>query len=215
MFDDGSSITYTQDGEVMKVSEAQKFDDGGGAYSDTDEEVQPWQNVGYNYGEEDDPTMTGDNSLYSASGPIRNTYSRSQAASAGNQTTGGLSQAAVVGNRRYYDDGSSVETFDDGSTIVYDADGNVYDATDAYETTYDDEGNAIVTDGYGNIVSVYDPQGNVIPLGGGRVTGPTQITGGGGQGGVDITRDQPSKTGLQRTRQTSLAKAQLLTCSQD
>jgi hypothetical protein len=238
MFDDGSSITYTQEGEVMKVSEAKKFDDGGGAYSDTDEEVQDWQNVDYNYGEEDDPTMTGDNSLYSASGPIQNTYLRNLTSQVESQewpegyidngdgtatyvdddgstvtidadsnivfvtdadgevvvqnnepvTTGGLNQAGQ-GNIQYFDDGSSIETFDDGSTITYDADGNVFKATDAYETTYDDEGNAIVTDGFGNIVSVYDPQGNVIPLGGGRVTGPTEITGGGGGGATDITKN--------------------------
>ena len=94
------------------------------------------------------------------------------------------------GNRQYLDDGSSIETFDDGSQIVYDSDGNVFKAVDQYETTYDDEGNAIVTDGYGNIVSVYDPQGNVIPLGGGRETGPTSITGGGGTGFIDTTRDK-------------------------
>jgi DNA-binding protein HU-beta len=238
MFDDGSSIVYNQDGEVVKVSEAKKFEDGGEAYSDTDEEVQDWQNVDYNYGEYDDPTMTGDNSLYSASGPIQNTYLRSLSSDADSQewpegyidngdgtatyvdddgstvtidadsnivfvtdadgevvvqnnepvTTGGLTQAGQ-GNIQYFDDGSSIETFDDGSTITYDADGNVFKATDAYETTYDDEGNAIVTDGFGNIVSVYDPQGNVIPLGGGRVTGPTKITGGGGGGATDITQN--------------------------
>ena len=102
--------------------------------------------------------------------------------------TGGLTQAGQ-GNRQYFDDGSSIETFDDGSQVIYDADGNVFKSVDAYETTYDDEGNAIVTDGYGNIVGVYDPQGNVIPLGGGRVTGPTSITSGGGEGGTDITRN--------------------------
>ena len=103
-------------------------------------------------------------------------------------TTGGLTQAGQ-GNRQYFDDGSSIETFDDGSTVTYDSDGNVFKATNAYETTYDDEGNAIVTDGFGNIVSVYDPQGNVIPLGGGRVTGPTQVTGAGDEGAVDITKN--------------------------
>jgi hypothetical protein len=77
MFDDGSSITYNEDGEVVKVAEAQKFEKGGASYSDTDEEVQPFQNVDYNYGQYDDPTMTGDYSLYSQSAPVRNTYMRS------------------------------------------------------------------------------------------------------------------------------------------
>jgi hypothetical protein len=109
-----------------------------------------------------------------------------------NQPTGGLTQAGQ-GNRQYFDDGSSIETFDDGSTITYDSDGNVFRTTDAYKTEYDDEGNAIVTDGFGNIVGVYDPQGNVIPLGGGRVTGPTQVTGAGGTGATDITKDPTIK----------------------
>jgi len=45
-------------------------------YSDTNEEVQDFQNVDYNYGELDDPTMTGDLSLYSQNNPYRNTYLR-------------------------------------------------------------------------------------------------------------------------------------------
>ena len=209
------------------------FASGDAVYSDTTEEVQPFQNVNYNYGELDDPTMTGNNSLYSASGGYSPTYLKSASAPAsdpvaendngdgtvtqyfddgssitydngGNvlnvtdatdtSSTGGNSQAGT-GNRQYYDDGSSVETFDDGSTVTYDADGNVYNSTDAFQTTYDDQGNAIVTDGYGNIVNVYDPQGNVIPLGGGRVTGPTQLTNaGGGKNSVDLT---PNKTPAQ------------------
>ena len=209
------------------------FASGDAVYSDTSEEVQPFQNVGYNYGEFDDPTMTGNNSLYSASGGYSPTYLKSASAPASDPvaennngdgtvtqyfddgssitydntgnvldvteatdtgSTGGNSQAGT-GNRQYYDDGSSVETFDDGSTVTYDADGNVYNSTDAFQTTYDDQGNAIVTDSYGNIVSVYDPQGNVIPLGGGRVTGPTSITGaGGGKQNYDLT---PNKTPAQ------------------
>jgi hypothetical protein len=140
-FDDGSSITYDTDGNVLDTTDA----------TDT----------GY--------------------------------ASSNDQSTVDPSQAGN-GNRQYFDDGSSIETFDDGSTVTYDADGNVYNSTDAYQTTYDDEGNAIVTDGYGNIVSVYDPQGNVIPMGGGRITGPTSVTGSGGRTGIDLT---PNKTPAQ------------------
>jgi hypothetical protein len=71
---------------MRRGGKARRFDDGGytGAgygeddgYSDTGEEVQPFQNVDYNYGEFDDPTMTGSNSLYSQSGPMQNTYLRS------------------------------------------------------------------------------------------------------------------------------------------
>jgi hypothetical protein len=121
-------------------------------------------------------------------------------------TTGGLTQAGQ-GNIQYFDDGSSIETFDDGSTITYDSDGNVFDTTDAYSTEYDDEGNAIVTDGYGNIVSVYDPQGNVIPLGGGRVTGPTQVTGAGGTGAVGIDNETPVQRRIQEQQEERSTKS--------
>jgi hypothetical protein len=60
---------------MMKKGGVPRFEDGG--YSDTSEEVQDFQNVDYNYGEYDDPSMTGDESLYSRSGPVNNTYFRS------------------------------------------------------------------------------------------------------------------------------------------
>jgi hypothetical protein len=235
-YNDDSEVDFGAKGGLFNMAKGgmPHFNDGGVTYSDTTEEVQPFQNVDYNYGEFDDPTMTGDNSLYSASGKYSPNYVKSvslpashpvaendngdgtvtqffddgssitydtdgnvldvtESTDTGAQTTVGASQAGA-GNRQYFDDGSSIETFDDGSTVTYDADGNVYKSTDAYETTYDDEGNAIVTDGYGNIVSVYDPQGNVIPLGGGRITGPTSVTGSGGKTGVDLT---PNKTPAQ------------------
>jgi len=83
----------------------------------------------------------------------------------------------------------------------------VFDTTDAYNTEYDDEGNAIVTDGYGNIVSVYDPQGNVIPLGGGRVTGPTQVTGAGGTGAVGIDKETPVQRRIQEQQEERSTKS--------
>ena len=64
---------------MKRGGKVRHFDEGG--YSDTNEEVQDFQNVGYNYGEFDEPSMTGDNSLYSQSGPLRNTYLRSALAS--------------------------------------------------------------------------------------------------------------------------------------
>jgi hypothetical protein len=163
---------------MMKKGGVPKFADGDLVYSDTEEEVQPWQNVDYNYGEDDDPVLTGSNSLYSQSGPYGADYLKRSTptvlASASERpedvvTTSsedtGFSPAAGV---QYFDDGSYIQTFDDGSTITVDSDGNIYDTTEAYETTRDDEGNFIVTDGYGNM-TVYDPSGNIIPLGGGRV----------------------------------------------
>ena len=142
-----------------------RFEDGG--YSDTEEEVQPWQNVDYNYGEEDDPTMTGDNSLYANSGPIKNTYLRNSPASVSNMIEG--TDFTADPTIQYFDDGSYIQTFDDGSTITVDSDGNIADTTEASQTTVDDYGNTIVTDGYGNM-TVYDPDGNVVPTGSGRVT---------------------------------------------
>jgi hypothetical protein len=60
---------------MMKKGGVPRFDKGG--YSDTSEEVQDFQNVNYNYGEFDDPSLTGDQSLYSQSGDLNNTYLRS------------------------------------------------------------------------------------------------------------------------------------------
>jgi hypothetical protein len=83
--DDGTDYEEAKGGSIVKKYKrnARRFEDGGlnslgygedFGYSDTGEEVQDFQNVGYNYGEFDDPTMTGDNSLYSQSGPLQNTY---------------------------------------------------------------------------------------------------------------------------------------------
>ena len=243
MFDDGSSITYTQEGEVMKVSEAKGYADGDlVGYSDTDEEVQDWQNTDYNFGEEDDPTMTG----YTLTGnrnPVGNAYMRSSPASLtdivgsssmngvdvdfsdngdgtasywdgnfyvtvdsdtgnelyrtdedgnivseGAQTTSESTQANQ--GIQYFDDGSYIQTFDDGTSITFDAEGNPFRATDsegnsqlANTSSYDDYGNQTISDYYGNIVKVLDPQGNVIPLGGGRVNAG-RVTNAGGAGAI-------------------------------
>ena len=60
---------------MMKKGGVPRFEEGG--YSDTGEEVQDWQNTNYNYGEFDEPSLTGEDSLYSQSGPVNNTYLRS------------------------------------------------------------------------------------------------------------------------------------------
>ena len=154
---------------MMKKGGMPRFEEGG--YSSTDEEVQPWQNVSYNYGEYDEPSLTGDNSLYTSSGYANNSYLRNLGLDDGEEavtTASGGDEFTPVPGRQYFDDGSYIDTFDDGSTMTYDYDGNIVDTTDGYQTTIDDEGNYIVTDGYGNM-TVYDPSGSVIPLGGGRV----------------------------------------------
>ena len=109
-------------------------------------------------------------------------------------TTGGLGQANP--NIEYFDDGSYRETYGDGSSVIYDPNGNPFSSTDtegnteiAKTTTVDDDGNRLITDYYGNVVQMLDPNGNVIPLGGDRATGPTQVTGAGGSGGTDITKN--------------------------
>jgi hypothetical protein len=80
---------------------------------------------------------------------------------------GGVHMAEGGLGVQMFDDGSYIQTFDDGSTITFDSDGNIFDQTDAPQTTIDDSGNYIVTDDYGNM-TVYDPNGNLIPVGGGR-----------------------------------------------
>jgi hypothetical protein len=78
-----------------------------------------------------------------------------------NDNYGGDDFTPTLG-RQYFDDGSYIDTFDDGSTIAYDSDGNIYNTTESYQTTRDDKGNYVVTDGYGNR-NVYDQNGNFIP----------------------------------------------------
>lgn len=85
-------------------------------------------------------------------------------------TTGGLTQANQ--NIKYFDDGSYIQTFDDGTSTTFDSDGNPFRSTDtegnselATTSTYDDAGNQTISDYYGNVVQVLDPQGNVIPFG--------------------------------------------------
>jgi hypothetical protein len=166
----GGSIHHKTKGGLPRFAQGDSVD-----YTDTTEEVQPWQNVDYNYTEDTNGPITGSQSLYSQSGPIKNTYTRA----ASLDTPSITSDFSPTPGIQYFDDGSYIQTFDDGSTITVDSDGNVAGSTNADETTYDDYGNTIVTDGYGNR-TVYDPEGNVIPMGGGRETvGPITSVGGG------------------------------------
>jgi hypothetical protein len=143
------------------------------AYSDEGELYKPMaQNE---YGDYYTPVLG--NRGYTNSSPVALSDSLSDGEEVVN-TSGGSDFTPVPG-RQYFDDGSYIDTFDDGSTMTYDSDGNLADTTEAYQTTRDDEGNYIVTDGYGNM-TVYDPSGSVIPLGGGRVnTKPITNVGGG------------------------------------
>jgi hypothetical protein len=173
-------LIHFKDG-VPRFADAGSVDSTG--YSDTTEEVQPWQNVDYNYTEDTNGPITGSQSLYSQSGPYKPTYLKSTAPAITADTSGGSDNSGFTPTPgiQYFADGSYIQTFDDGSTITVDANGNVAGTTDGYQTTVDDQGNTTVTDGYGN-VTVYDPNGNVIPVGGGRETvGPITSTGSGRQ----------------------------------
>jgi hypothetical protein len=110
---------------------------------------------------------------------------------------------------QYFDDGSYIQTFDDGSTMTFDSDGNVSSTTDGYQTSVDDAGNTTVVDGYGNIVSVYDPSGNIIPLGGGRAD-VKPITNVGGTGGTRMnptTKPQTPKDLINEQKKTAEQKS--------
>ena len=151
MFDDGSSITYNQDGEVVKVAEAKGYADGDLVYSDTSEEVQPFQNVDYNYGEFDDPTMTGDYSLYSQSAPVRNTYMRNNLASTAAPT--GLSEL-VEGDSTSFPSVANVDLTGDNAYMPF-------GAIDNEDGTYT-LGNEVFDMETGNPLYVMNDAGEII-----------------------------------------------------
>ena len=180
-------------GSIKRKGGLRRFADGDAVYSDTEEEVQPWQNVDYNYGEFDDPTMTGSNSLYAGSGEIDNTYLRNSP----------VALSSVVGSSSM--NGNAVDFSDNGDGTASYWDGNQYVTVDSntgdelYRTDengeivstgeqvqpwqnvgssgtvgdanyYTDElGNTVYTDNNGN-QTFYDPQGNEISTGSGSIT---------------------------------------------
>lgn len=148
--DDGTN--YEEDakgGSIVKKYKrnARRFEDGGlnSIYSDTDEEVQDFQNVGYNYGEFDDPSMTGDLSLYSQNDPYRNTYLREGRGTGLDFTPEGWPEG-------YVDNGDGTATYvdDDGSTITIDADTNIVFTTDADGNVFNPEVGESVSGTYPN-----------------------------------------------------------------
>lgn len=148
--DDGTN--YEEDakgGSIVKKYKrnARRFEDGGlnSIYSDTDEEVQDFQNVGYNYGEFDDHSMTGDLSLYSQNNPYRNTYLREGRGTGLDFTPEGWPEG-------YVDNGDGTATYvdDDGSTITIDADTNIVFTTDADGNVFNPEVGESVSGTYPN-----------------------------------------------------------------
>ena len=149
--DDGSDYEEAKGGSIVKKYKrnARRFDDGGYTgygedfgYSDTGEEVQDFQNVGYNYGEFDDPSMTGDQSLYSQSQPYQNTYLRSAMLDAGDD---GYIPSPEGWPDGFVDNGDGTATYvdDDGSTMTIDADSNIVYVTDTEGNSFDSEGNTV------------------------------------------------------------------------
>ena len=143
--DDGTDYEEAKGGSIIKKYKrnARRFEDGGlnslgygedFGYSDTGEEVQDFQNVGYNYGEFDDPTMTGDDSLYSQSTPFQNSYLRSASLAEPEGWPAG-----------FVDNGDGTATYvdDDGSTMTIDADSNIVYVTDTEGNSFDSEGNTV------------------------------------------------------------------------
>jgi len=131
----GGFITMMKHG-----GDVRHFVDGG--YSDTTEEVQDFQNVGYNYGEYDEPgLLTGDMSLYNTGTP-RNTYTTAD---------------SEVMDTEMFDDGSYIEYLSDGTYITYDTDGNVYESSGGNQ----DSGNRTETFDDGSTIT-YDANGDVV-----------------------------------------------------
>jgi hypothetical protein len=214
-FDDGSSITYDEEGNVVGVTNtdgtASSSIDREKTRNDANPPLKPLADVNINrtrttppegwpdgFVSNDDGTATyvdpedGSTITIDADSNILFvTDANGETVAQDNEavTTGGLTQANQ--NIQYFDDGSYIQTYDDGTSVTFDSEGNPFRSTDtegnselAKTSTYDDYGNQTISDYYGNIVKVLDPQGNVIPLGGGRVnTG--QITGAGSTGAID------------------------------
>jgi hypothetical protein len=148
--DDGTDYEEAKGGSIVKKYKrnARRFEDGGlnslgygedEGYSDTGEEVQDFQNVDYNYGEFDDPTMTGDNSLYSQSTPFQNTYLRSASLPSPEGWPAG-----------FIDNGDGTATYvdDDGSTMTIDADSNIVFTTDSEGNVFNSEVGESVSGNY-------------------------------------------------------------------
>lgn len=99
-------------GSIKRKGGLRRFADGDLVYSDTDEEVQPWQNVDYNYGELDDPTLTG-YTLTGERNPVGNTYMR--AASLADSGSGSSMNGVDV---EFFDNGDGTASYWDGNQYV-------------------------------------------------------------------------------------------------
>jgi hypothetical protein len=150
--DDGTN--YEEDakgGSIVKKykKNARRFEDGGlnslgygddEGYSDTTEEVQPFQNVDYNYGEYDDPVMfAGDTSPYAGS-MAKNTYLRSAMSDAGDDGN------IPIGNQPYMPEGAI--DLEDGTFYLNNQVFDMESGNPLY--TVDDEGNIVSVEASAN-----------------------------------------------------------------
>ena len=92
------------------------------AYSDTTEEVQPWQNVDSNYTEASNGPITGSQSLYQGNAPYNPTY----LSSSRSITPDGWPDGYIDNY-----DGTATRIEDDGSTTTIDADSNIVFTTNS------------------------------------------------------------------------------------
>jgi DNA-binding protein HU-beta len=159
--DDGTN--YEEDAKGGSIRRKRHFVTGGPTslgygddegYSDTGEEVQDFQNVNYNYGEENDPTLSG----YTLTGnrnPVGNTYLRSALAADDDivypprPSPFSMPEGWPDG---YVDNGDGTATYvdDDGSTITIDADTNIVFTTDADGNVFNPERGESVSGTYPN-----------------------------------------------------------------
>jgi len=132
--DTGSDDTPPEEvkrgGSIHSKGGLPRFDTGG--YTDTTEEIQPWQNVNYNYGENDSPVLTGSNSLYSASGPATATYLRSSPLT----NYGDASMPGDNGDGTYTVNGVTYDMMTDMPLYSDNPNGGVDLATDNGDGTY-------------------------------------------------------------------------------
>jgi hypothetical protein len=141
--DDGTN--YEEDAKGGSIRRKRHFDDGGPAYSDTTEEVQPFQNVDYNYGEFDTPSMMASDMSPYATSAVNNTYLRSSPAA--------LSSIVDDASSEWNDNGDGTFSHWEGDEYVTvdgetstelsrtDADGNIVDPANISSTSNTSEWN--------------------------------------------------------------------------
>ena len=153
--DDSEIVGDAKGGSIVKKYKrnARRFLDGGlnSIYSDTDEEVQDFQNVDYNFGEFDDPTMS-EYTLTDNRNPVGNTYLRSVLPEISEGQGTGLDFTPEGFPEGFVSNGDGTATYvdDDGSTMTIDADNNIVFTTDSDGNVFNPEVGESVSGTYPN-----------------------------------------------------------------